>query len=128
MFNSRKRIRQQPGGVLPENVCLNHFVTSVLTYLNIDNYCVSNSVDANYKNSELLAVHCMFRVMPRSRKQKKSNRRKRHSTSAPPCLQSLQKRLKWNNASMVAAMEEVKKGCISVKRVSEQYDVPRTAW
>jgi len=27
---------------------------------------------------------------------------------------------------MVAAMEEVKKGCISVKRASEQYDVSRT--
>jgi len=27
---------------------------------------------------------------------------------------------------MVAAMEEVKKGCISIKRASEQCDVPRT--
>jgi len=33
---------------------------------------------------------------------------KRQATSAPPCLQSPQKRLKWDSSSMVAAMEEVK--------------------
>ena len=68
----------------------------------------------------------MFKEMPRGRSKKKTGR-KRRSTSAPPCLQSPKKRLKWDEKSMVLAIESIKNGtCRSVKRACEEYDVPRT--
>jgi len=59
--------------------------------------------------------------MPRGRPKKR-----KHSSSVPPCLQSPEKHLKWSNESMVKAIDAVKSGRCSVKRPAEDYKVPRT--
>ena len=61
-----------------------------------------------------------FQDMPRG----KPKKRKR-SSSAPPCLQSPKKQLKWTNENMVKAMDAVKSGKYSVKPAAENYKVPR---
>ena len=64
-------------------------------------------------------------MMPRGNMyQAKRPSRKKHSTLAPPSLESLRKRLKWKNKSMISAMEAVKKGT-SINRASEEHGVPR---
>jgi len=62
-----------------------------------------------------------FQDMPCGRPKKR-----KHSSSAPPCLQSPKKRLKWTNENMVKAMDAVKSGKCIVKRAAENYKVPRT--
>ena len=62
--------------------------------------------------------------MCRGISQRKRSRRKKHSYSAPPTLQSPKKRLKWTNESMISGVEAVKRGS-SIKRAAEEHGVPR---
>ena len=112
--------------IISKIICLNHIINLFSLCLSkVTNY-VSNSVNVNLQISKLRALYCTFRVMPRGQSQKRANGRKSRATSAPPYLQSPQKRLKWDNASMIAAMEEVKQGNMNVKHASVQYGVPHT--
>jgi len=66
-------------------------------------------------------IMVFFQDMPRGRPKKR-----KRSSSAPPCLQSPRKQLKWTNENMVNAMDAVKSGKCNVKRAAENYKVPRT--
>jgi len=81
---------------------------------------------------KLIAVTCLFiclmysfRIMAQGRSRKRHNACKNCSNSAPPCLKSSKKLLRWENEAMMAAMKVVKGGC-SIKRAAEEHNVPRT--
>ena len=53
----------------------------------------------------LLLMMLLFSFMPRGKK----TRRNKRASSAPPCLESPRKQMKWRNESMLNALEVVKR-------------------
>ena len=55
-----------------------------------------------------------------------SVKKKRRSKSKKTCPRSFAKRLQWSNESMEAAMEQVRKGTMSLTKAAKFHGVPST--